>query len=822
MRFLLTISFTLFLVGLASITGIYAYYAPQLPSIEVLRDVRLQVPLKVYTREYELIAEFGEKRRTPTVYADIPPLMVNAFLSAEDNRFFEHPGVDYQGILRAASQLILTGKKKQGGSTITMQVARNFFLSNEKTYERKIKEILLALKIERSLNKADILELYLNKIYLGNRAYGIGAAAEVYYGVPPGELTLAQIAMIAGLPKAPSRYNPLANPNRAIIRRNYVLNRMLQLGFINQEDFNKALNSSVTAYLHAPVVKVSTPYLAENVRAMMVGYFGEDAYTAGYRVVTTIDRDSQLQANRSLRKALEDYDRRHGYRGAEETIQNIDELTIDELNEWLSRYGSVGNLLPGLVIQIMEQSVRVYIGGGQTVQIEWQGMKWARRYEDENKMGQAPEKAMDILNKGDIIRLSKNDEDLWWLAQIPDISGALIALNPINGAILSLIGGYNFYYSKFNRAIQSKRQSGSGFKPVLYSAVLEAGFTPASTVNDAPIVFKDTSMQEGAWRPENYSGKFFGPTRLRVALYKSRNLVSVRLIDSIGIKPVRQMARRMGFTDAEVPKNLTIALGSGSVAPIRMSAIYAAFANGGYRVQPYLIDKVTDIHGTVILEADPDTVCGGCIENHKLTTSPPVSASLISGLDQYRRVDPDDKIEGPEPKRIAPRILSPQIHYQIVSMLRDVIKRGTGRRAMQLGRRDLAGKTGTTNEQHDAWFNGFSPDLVATAWVGFDRFTPLGKRETGSRAALPMWMSYMGKMLADKPEADLIQPNGMVTVKINAKTGLALAPGESGGIFETFRKELAPQVGIAYIENSSDSATGKTDGEAADVRESLF
>ena len=824
LRWLLAIGFSLFLLGLLAVTGIYSYYSPQLPTIEVLKDVRFQVPLKVYTRDHELIAEFGEKRRSPVSFGSIPEQMVQAFLAAEDDRFFDHPGVDYQGIIRAATQLMLTGKKTQGGSTITMQVARNFFLTKEKTYERKIKEILLALKIEQSLNKEEILELYLNKIYLGKRAYGVGAAAEVYYGARLADLDIAQVAMIAGLPKAPSSLNPIANPERAIVRRNYVLGRMLELGFIDQATYDLNRDAPVTAQVYAPVVTVEAPHIAEMVRAQMVEEYGEDAYTNGYRVITTLDTNGQIAANIALREALEAYDRRHGYRGPAGQLENFSALSAQDMDAALAGFPRVANLSPGVVIQVDEKSARVYLGDTNSVALDWDALKWARRYVSENRREKRPDKAADVVTAGDIVYVQPVEEDRWRLSQVPDVSGALIALNPDDGAILSLVGSYDFYHSKFNRAAQSRRQPGSGFKPVLYTAGLESGFTPASTINDAPIVFEDESMQGGAWRPENYSSKFFGPTRLRVALYKSRNLVSVRLLDAIGVPAARAMAQRFGFPPEEVPNNLTIALGSGTTVPLRMSAVYAVFANGGFRVEPYLIDEVRDVKGNLILKANPAVVCKSCSAADQLNTEPAINTDLVMPLNRYLQQDSENADNaGPVPVRLADRILSPQVHFQISSILRDVVKRGTARKAMQLGRNDLAGKTGTTNEQRDAWFNGYHPEVVTTAWVGFDELLPLGRKETGGRAALPMWISFMKTALGGKREHQLVQPDGMVTIKIDPDTGLAMRTGQPGGVFETFRKELAPKAASVDAGVATDILTGES-GSASevDIREDLF
>lgn len=815
--------------------AVYSYYSPELPAIEVLRDVRFQVPLRVYSRDRELIAEFGEKRRKPARYDEIPQTMVQAFLAAEDDRFFEHPGVDYQGILRAVTQLLLTGEKKQGGSTITMQMARNFFLTRDKTYERKIKEILLALKIERSLTKAEILELYLNKIYLGNRAYGVGAAAEVYYGRSLQALDLAQIAMIAGLPKAPSKYNPIANAERAILRRDYVLGRMLDLGYIDSDAYRDAKSAGVTAYLHSTPVDVEAPHIAEMVRAQMVASFGEGAYTNGYSVITSLDANSQDFARQALRKALDDYDQRHGYRGAEAVLAPEQMASVEAMDKVLSGYSRVGDLLPGIVVSVEEKSARIYMGRGLTVQLAWSGIKWARTYIDENKREAVPKIVADVLSVGDVIRLReesvvadgkpKHEQQIWVLRQKPAVSGALVALNPRDGAILGLVGSYDFYDNKFNRALQSRRQPGSGFKPVMYAAALEAGFTPASTILDAPIVFEDKSMQGGAWRPKNYSGEFFGPTRLRQALYKSRNLVSVRLLDAVGIKPVRAMARRFGFAADEVPNNMTISLGSGASAPLRMASAYAIFANGGFRIKPYLIDSVLDHKGEEVLKVAPYVACRHCPDGSgEMMLEPATDDELFMPLRDYMETAENDEQSLPQPIRLAPRVLSPQVHFQIASILQDVVKRGTARKALKLNRTDLGGKTGTTNEQRDAWFNGFNPDIVATAWVGFDDLNPLGKRETGGQAALPMWIDFMGQALQGKRNQAFLQPDGMVTIKIDPATGYALAPGQPGGIFETFRKELAPGTGTGsgQVPGSGETAVGGGSATQSDIAEELF
>ena len=762
----------------------YLYLEPGLPSVVHLREIKLQVPLRIYSSDRKLIAEFGEKRRTPLDYDEIPQSVINAFLAAEDARFFEHPGVDYHGLLRAAAQLLMTGERRQGGSTITMQVARNFFLSREKTYTRKLNEIFLALRIERQLSKQEILVLYLNKIYMGNRAYGVGAASLVYYGKPVDALTLAQAAMIAGLPKAPSRYNPIVNPKRALLRRNYVLRRMQELDMISIPAYQAALAAPVTAALHTTVTELGAPYIAEIARTEAIKRFGGEAYTGGYTVQTTIDSRLQLVADKAVREALQAYDLRHGYRGPE---QQIDLTQISDEESWhklLSEQPRVADLSSGLVITVNKDSAEVYLSNGERLILGWNGLAWARAYKGENSLGPTPKSASDILQPGDLIRLivtrDKDGNGYWRLAQIPAVSGALIALNPKNGAIIAMVGGYDFFLSKFNRAIQAKRQPGSGFKAFIYSAALENGYTAASLINDAPVVFDDQAL-ETSWRPENYSGKFFGPTRLRYALTKSRNLVSIRLLRAIGIKTALNHVALFGFDTTELPSDLSLALGSGAVTPLKMAEGYAVLANGGFHVTPYLIDQINNDHSGTLFQAKPFHVCDKA--NHKRE-------------DKEAETLPDAKQEtvAEEPPVCAKRVISPQNHYLMNSMMRDVIQAGTGWRAKVLGRKDIAGKTGTTNDQRDAWFNGFNRDVVAITWLGFDNATPLGKGEVGGRAALPAWLSFMKEALQDIPEQPLEMPLGMATIRINAETGKPARIGEPNSIFEIFREENLPKM----------------------------
>lgn len=795
LRLVLTALFGVMTAALVLIAAAYIYIAPQLPSIETLRDVQLQVPLRVYSRDGSLMAEFGEKRRTPVSIDHVPGLMVKAFLAAEDDRFFTHPGVDYQGLVRAAVELVRTGEKRQGGSTITMQVARNFFLSSDKTYLRKITEIFLALKIERELTKDQILELYLNKIYMGQRAYGIGAAALVYYGKSLDELSVAQMAMIAGLPKAPSRYNPIADPARATVRRNYVLGRMRELGFIDEGTYEAASSEADVAEVHATAAEVEAPYVAEMVRAEMVRRYGEEAYAQGLRVYTTIDARHQAAANAALRSGLLDYDQRHGYRGAERRATLPPDADQAVQSALLREEKALGGLLPALVVGVADQSCDAVLRDGRRITIGWEGLSWARRYQTPNSRGSAPARAADVVAVGDVIRVVPA-EGGWHLAQLPAVEGALVALDPADGAIRALGGGFDFQRSKFNRAVQANRQPGSSFKPFIYSAALEKGFTTASVLNDAPVVFDDPSLEQ-AWRPENYSGRFYGPTRLREALVHSRNLVSIRLLQAIGIGYARDYVRRFGFRAESVPADLSLALGSGTLTPLEITRAFAVFANGGYLVEPYFIDRVEDVHGRVLFESQPLRVCPEC------RAAVPLLASA-SGAD------------APAGTPLAEAVLTPQNAWLMASMMQDVVRRGTATRARELGRDDIAGKTGTTNDQRDAWFCGFHPTLVASAWIGFDEVAPLGAGETGGRAALPMWTAYMGAALKGVPLSWPDAPEGLVTVKIDPENGLLAGSDQTNAVFETFRENEVPQRSSASGEVISPGSGG------AGVPEHLF
>jgi penicillin-binding protein 1A len=715
-----------------------------------------------------------------------------------------------------------------------MQVARNYYLTPEKTFTRKISEILLALQIERELSKEEILELYLNKIYLGNRAYGIGAAAEVYYGKSVEQLDLPQIAMVAGLPKAPSRSNPIANPERALERREYVLDRMLDLDFITEEEHANALSTPVTAKLHASQTDLEAPYVAEMVRAEMVELFGDEAYTEGYNVYTTIDGELQTAANDAVRLALQEYDLRHGYRGAEQHVDLASHPDQEAWNKLLKQAGVVGDLIPGLVISVDEKKALVYVGQEKPLVLSWEGLQWARPYINENNRGPEPKTAKDILQSGDIIRLTEmsteEETKIWRLAQIPAVEGALVAVSPDDGAIVALVGGYDYNHSKFNRAVQAKRQPGSGFKAFIYSAALEAGFTAASVINDAPVVIDDPGL-EAAWRPENYSGKFFGPTRLRYALTKSRNLVSIRLLRAMGIDHAFKHVERFGFDTKQLPRDLSLALGSGSVTPMQMAKGYSVLANGGYRVDPFFISRIEDSKKHTIYSASPLAVCPECdpkLAEDADTPPPeikiqaaekPAEAQIVedSGSPEEEGEEKQSEEEPSPQRRIAPRVITAQNHYLMNSMMRDVVQHGTATRARSLGRKDLAGKTGTTNEQRDAWFNGFHRSLVAITWVGFDSSTPLGRGEVGGRAALPAWIAFMETALKDVADHPLEKPAGMVTVRIDPMTGKRAANNQENAIYEVFRAKHVPGEGGPSMSTGGaiapEEGQGTTDGD---------
>lgn len=775
-----------------------------------------------------MISEFGDERRKPVAVEDIPETLIKAVLASEDDGFYDHRGIDVSGLIRAAISNFRSGQTQQGASTITMQVARNFFLSREKTYTRKLKEVLLAIKLEQILSKDEILSLYLNKIFLGHRAYGFGAAAEVYYGRELAELTLAESAMLAGLPKAPSTFNPLRNPERAVVRRNYVLGRLRELDQISEEEYVAAVAAPVTAEKHARNTELDAPHIAEMVRAKLIEEFGEEAYWAGFNVHTTVKAAQQRTAETALRAGLQAYDRRHGFRGAITKIDlqsallvsEDDELSDEYFAEVLSEFPNSHEQVPALVLTVEEESATVFTRRYGRIPLLLENARWARKYLTANLRGDRPESMGDLLSQGDIIyiqplpadpdaekpeekpapelvQLDENGNPIdgetadteqpplnWRLSQIPNVSGALISVEPSSGRILSLVGGYDFFLNKYNRAVQSIRQPGSNIKPFIYSASLNKGFTPASLISGAPIVMTDPAHGT-VWRPENYSGKFFGPTRMREALSKSLNLVSIRLLRTVGIPYVRSYLERFGIDMRRFSPTLTMALGAGGVTPLEMLRAYSTLANSGYQVEPYFIEYITDRHGEVIYRAPQPVYCDECYLDYLPMPTAPVAEpsedeNAVAEADSEQSTAPADSAafaaeteivdevagteevadEGleEEPEReieqlyTAPRVMTRANNFLTVSMLKDVVRRGTARKALALNRQDLAGKTGTTNDYVDAWFSGFNTQVATTVWVGFDEPATLGKGEAGSVAALPIWIDYMRSAMSEVPQ----------------------------------------------------------------------
>ncbi|WP_228719970.1 penicillin-binding protein 1A [Methylococcus geothermalis] len=763
--------------------GLYRHLEPQLPDIAVLKEVRYQIPMSVYSRDGKLIAQFGEKKRSPVAIGDVPPDLAHAFIAAEDDRFYDHVGVDYQGILRAVLTFARTGEKRQGGSTITMQVARNFFLSSEKTFLRKVKEIMLAVRIDSELPKDQILELYLNKIYFGQHAYGIEAAAQVYYGKHVGELTLGEMAMIAGLPKAPSAFNPVANPERAQIRRNYVLRRMRKLRFITDEAYQRALNEPITARIHTRPIELDAPYVAEMVRAEMYQQYGEDAYEGGYAVYTTVDSRAQQAAESSLRSGLRGYDERHGYRGTKRRIDLKQIKTKAGWNRELEEAGPAGDTVPALVLTASDTAASLYTTDHGEPELSYDAIRWAKPFISVDTQGAPPRSVKELLKPGDVIRIRKNSEGRWVLTQIPKAQGALVELDADSGAIIAIAGGFDYRLSKFNRASQGQRQPGSGFKPVVYAAALESGFTPASVVNDSPVSFPDPASPGGIWRPHNYSMKYAGPTPLREALAKSRNMVSIRLLRAVGLPKVIELAEKFGFAPEELPRSFTLALGSGTASPLRMAQVYAVFANGGYRVDPFLISRIETQNGRLLYQATPAIACMDCADGKSTANQ-------------------------------AKRVISEEVHYMMHSMLQDVVRRGTATKALELGRSDLAGKTGTTNQYRDAWFNGYAPGIVTVAWVGFDSYQTLGDKETGGQTALPIWIEFMKEVLRDVPERKFAQPAGIMTARVDPATGNRLPASIPGGIVEIVPRPT-PQPSLDAMIEQPEASTPDTQAETS-------
>ncbi len=763
----LAIPFDLALIGAFGAAVVLSVIEVELPPVDAMTRIEFEEPLRIFTANGSLMAEFGVQRRRAVAFEQIPPLLIDAFVSAEDSRYFEHTGIDAIGLARAAVSVAKSGEATQGGSTITMQVARNLFLTRDKTIKRKLTEILLAWKLEARLSKEEILSLYLNKIFFGHRSYGVAAAAEFYYQKTLDQLTLAEMAMLAGLPKAPSSNNPLSNPTRATERRDYILERMHAFGYIDDTDFLLASTAPLSAKRYAPSIEFRADYLAEMARQEIVQRYGEqDAYRLGIRVYTTVDERLQRASDEALRQGLMAYNLRHGYHGAEAQVENADSMAAEALDAILAERPQVPGLPVGVVISASGSKAEVYLGNGEVRSLGLSQVKWARPFKTENWRGPAPRRVTDAVAVGDVIRLRQGEDDLWVLAQVPKVGGALVGLAPGDGAIRALSGGYAFEWSKFNRAVDARRQPGSTFKPFVYAAALAKGYTPASLVKDERFEMQSTN---GMWRPKNSDGKFMGPIRIRVALSKSRNLAMVNLINRMSVDYARDYIQNFGFSLESMPPDMAMALGSGSVTPLEIARGFASFANGGYRVEPYLIERIEDAQGNLLFDAQPLRACIDC---------------WFERGEEEARVLPVGASDDPR----APEAIDPRIAYNMDSMLKEVIESGTATRAKRLKREDIAGKTGTTNESRDSWFAGYQPELVAVVWVGRDDNQPLGRGEWGGTAALGIWIDFMEDALSEIPVAKIKQPEGMVPVRIGLSSGEA-TKSKSGSRIEYIRDE---------------------------------
>lgn len=813
-------------VGIAAIAAFYFHLEKDLPDVSALRDTSWETPLRVYSSDGVLMSEFGDVKRIPLQIEQIPIQMRQAFLAIEDSRFYEHPGIDLVGIARAGAVWAVSGQMRQGASTITQQVARNFFLSREKTLLRKIKEVFLAWRIERELTKDEILALYLNKIPLGYHAYGVGAAAQVYYGKTVDQLTLGEIAVIAGLPKAPSMLNPIRSPQRALARRNLVLSRMLQLGMIEQTAYQKAVSEPIVTRYHATNVGLDAPYLAEMVRKFMLDKYGEESYSKGYQVYTTLSSIQQQAAQAAVFKGLLDYDIRHGYRGAEKQLwAQGSAWSLEQITNYLADSASYEPFEPAIVTAVNAKDVTVMIKGGLDATISWDGLKWARPFISDERQGAAPRKAADVLKVGELIWVWQDENsDQLRLAQIPDANAAFVALNPRNGAIQALVGGFNFEISKFNRVEQARRQVGSNIKPFIYSAALANGFTLASIINDAPITQWDGGTS--GWSPKNSPPEYDGPISLREALARSKNVVTVRLLRSVGIDNVLAYLRLFGFPDSSLQRNESISLGTAEFTPLELVSGYAAFANGGFKVAPYFVDRIEDANGNIIYEATPAIACAGC---GKLAEAGLDSANAYNEeLGDWHSQCPIDPVVG---AKQATRIMSTANAFLITEALHSAIyggaDRGLGgwigtgwRAAKELKRGDLAGKTGTTNEAKDAWFSGFTPNIVATAWIGFDDHRrALGRsiagNEFGASAAQPIWIEYMRVALKGIPDKKSVPPDDIVMKYVNNYSGLSMTTSGVGSRNEFFAKGSEPtamtqQESVLFDNGNTDQPSNPT------------
>ncbi|HOZ06057.1 MAG TPA: penicillin-binding protein 1A, partial [Arenimonas sp.] len=765
--------------------GTYLYLAPKLPDVQELRDIKLQVPLSVYTKDQKLIAQFGETRRYPVDIKNVPLQVKQAFIASEDARFYEHKGLDYKGIGRAIWLTLTTSDKRvPGGSTITQQVARNYFeLNRDVDYSRKVKEMLLALKMERELGKDEILGLYLNKIFFGHRSYGISAAAEFYYGKKLEELSLAETATLASLPKFPSSGNPIVNPKRAMERRGYVLRQMLEEGYITRAQLDAANAAPNTASKHEPKVEMNAPYLAEMVRREMLDRYGEEALVSGFKVYTTVASIDQINAEKAVRAGLIEYDHRHGWRGAESHIELPANADSTVFIEKARSVPMIGDFPAAIVTGFSGSDANLVLFNGTEYLLSGAASKWT---------GRSP---ASLLKRGDIVRLLPDEKSKGYLlSQLPSAQAALVSLQPEDGALRAIVGGFSFNQNSFNRAIQATRQPGSAFKPFVYAAAFERGYTPASIVNDAPVEFKYGNGK--VWRPQNDGGRFAGPIRVREALVQSRNLVSVRLLSAIGTDFARTYITQFGFNKEQLPPNLSMSLGTASLTPMSIARGYTVFANGGFLVAPYFIEKIIDRDGNAVALTRPLVACRACSQR---TSMDQRTATVVDGFDfsaggpKKENAAPATKTDdpnfvGPQELALAPRAIDERTAFLLSSMMRDVVKRGTATAAKVLNREDIGGKTGSTNDHRDAWFSGFGGNLVTTVWVGKDNFKPLGYGEYGGRAALPIWINYMGAALKDIPITDQTPPNGVVTASISA-SGNLLPEGTPGALTEYFKQE---------------------------------
>lgn len=884
----------MFALGVVGALGMYLYIKPDLPSVTVLKDVRLQTPMRIYTHDGKLISQYGVKRRIPVQLDEVPDTLIKAVLATEDSRFYEHIGVDPIGVVRAALNLAVTGEKGQGASTLTMQMARGFFLTREKTYIRKLKEVFIALHMENELTKDEILELYLNKVELGHRSFGFGAAAQVYYGKKLNELTLAQIATLAGLPKAPSTLNPISRPERSFERRRVVLLRMLDEGYITRQEFNEAAAAPVTAYKHGAEIELDAPYLADIIYNEMVELYGkEEAETGGYQVYATATSKLQAAAQLAVTQNLHDYDERHGFRGPVKTLWELapvdsvldgadadanassgDEMTntlqsqalvtspttLESLfpEPWdevgiktaLSDVERFGTLQPAVVYQVDEQSFTALSESGEHVTIDWAGMDWARPYLADNRQGSAPKLASDIVSSGDVVYL-RQVQGQWRLAQLPKVSGAFVALNPQNGAVEAIVGGYSFYQSQFNRATQAKRQVGSNIKPFVYSAALEHGYTIASLINDAPINQWDKSTGV-VWRPENSPAEYDGPIRMRVALGKSKNVVSVRLLRGVGLDNTIEHLTKFGFEREDINRDETLSLGSGAHTPLEVARGMSVIANGGFLINPYFIDRIDNEYGETLYQAEPEWACNPCeAEGEVVVGGEQDLESLLEAQlnSEFAQSEQREKVS-------ANQVISPQNAFLVSEMMRTAVRAngnwnkktywlGTGWRARNiLQRTDLAGKTGTTNDSRDTWFSGFNRNIVATAWVGFDDMNrKLGRTsgnqnliarnpekynwignglvgsEDGAKAAGPAWIRFMQVAMKDMPHSPQPIPKDVVRVRIDRTSGKLTRRTDHTTLFEYFLRGTEPTV---YVSQSEFVDPAESDDDDETEQETIF